>query len=321
MKLYFFFIFVVFVTASCRKDLCYEPEHPHGGNVEVIIDRSNMEGSKAEMQLLFYPIVDNNSGDESEGEPIVRFVKNGKGYINLANGIYNVIVFNDDTEQISFGGRESYYKIHAYMSNINRNQFSLHKTDKAGTPTIGQPEMLYTAFNEEFSVQRDVASQQLMLTPKNVVKSLNIKILVEGADRVAKVRGTLGGICSGILMHNQSNFSTEPASVFYDGFCRLGMIEAEINVFGFWGAYAEHSPEKPQPYVLGLELLLKDGNVVKYEVNITDKIIDSIIETGGEIIIDAVEQEIIIPELKPGGDGGFDVEVGDWGDEDDVPLQ
>ncbi|MBE6309889.1 MAG: DUF5119 domain-containing protein [Bacteroidales bacterium] len=96
------FAVIIIAFSSCEhKDLCYH--HPHGVKLKVVFDWKNAPEAFAKgMCIYFYPV---------DGGTYRRFdfPNMQGGYIELAEGTYNVICYNNDTEGVMFGGVTDYY--------------------------------------------------------------------------------------------------------------------------------------------------------------------------------------------------------------------
>lgn len=101
------FAIIVIAFSSCEhKDLCYH--HPHGVKLKVVFDWKNAPEAYAKgMCIYFYPV---------DGGTYRRFDFSNMqgGYIELTEGTYNVICYNNDTEGVMFDGVTDYYKHNIY---------------------------------------------------------------------------------------------------------------------------------------------------------------------------------------------------------------
>lgn len=94
-------------TSSCEhKDLCYH--HPHGVKLRVQYDWKNVpEALVKGMTIYFYP---------EDGGHYIRFNFSNiqGGYIELSEGTYNVVTYNNDTEGLMFGNVADYESHNIY---------------------------------------------------------------------------------------------------------------------------------------------------------------------------------------------------------------
>jgi Domain of unknown function (DUF5119) len=304
----------VITVSSCRKDLCYEPYHPHTQDLEVVVDRTLMNNNLSPVRLMFYPVSD--LGIQS-GAPLVRFVDMNINTVQIPNGLYNIIACNDNTEIVSFRADESYTAYEAYLNTVTRGgsfaQSASSTTKEISLPTVEQPDMLYAVGVEKFPTG-SVAT--LLIAPASCVFTLRIIIEVEGIERVAFARGSLLGVSPSVLLYNRMPIQDKPAEVFYDGTITNSAITTSVNVFGFTNVVLQDDHKQ----ILNLELMLKDKQIITYTVDITRHITSDMQINGGIITLYGDKENILIPPLKP-TDGGFNPDIGDWDDEQIIPIR
>ena len=93
-------------------------------------------------------------------------------------------------------------------------------------------------------------------------------------------------------------------------------MQAFVRSFGIPGFPNEHYTTKsPNSYSLNLEVRLKNGIIKSFDFDVTDQVAAQ--PQGGVIIVDGIE---ISDEEGESGGSGFDVDVDDWGEYEDIEL-
>lgn len=296
-------LMLAIMVCSCRIE-CPIPD-PDELNLKISIDRSLMNGCTQPLRLIFYPI--NSDPSAPPVAPLVRFASDQGCSTDIPPGRYNVLVINDETENISFRGLDSYETAEAYMDPL---------PTKSDHITVAQPEMLYVSDIPEFEITADPAKQlPLELAPRSVVATLNMKIAIDGMQSVSKSRGTLTGIAPSIYLHPSESSIVAPAAVKYDCEVTDEGVHTGINYFA---TPVTDTPVESQ-FGIKIDFLLVDGTVITNSFDITHHIEPEMGAIGGDIKLD--DLDIVIPDVKPGGGGGLDPDIGDWGDPEDIPLQ
>ncbi|MGM9799779.1 MAG: DUF5119 domain-containing protein [Muribaculaceae bacterium] len=102
-SLYILLLSLIATLTSCHhKDLCYH--HPHSGNLRVVFDWKDAPDAYAQgMVVFFYPL--------DGGNPIrVDYAGMEGGTVELTNGKYRVMTYNNDTECIQFYSTNDFFK-------------------------------------------------------------------------------------------------------------------------------------------------------------------------------------------------------------------
>lgn len=337
MKKYIISIIIVAATllVGCNhKDLCYH--HPHTAKVRVDVDWSEFkQETPTGMTVIAY---------SSQDDKTVKALTNdiGRAYLNLEAGSYNTLSFNQSSSE--FGSVEfRNLEICAEAEVISTSQSSRwYKTRNEIERVVFQPEWVATDFQEGAVVTDQMVKESMdhlanvprsiteyviaNHTPKNIVYTLYAKINIDGIHNLRSARAALSGMSEGYrfasglykntevthLMENwkMTQISADPTR---------GYINDKFYCFGLPDDHAALSDEN----ILHLELLLVDNEtILKFDIPVGDLIV----EVDPENLILCLELDLgyTLPDVKPegGAEGGFDVTVEDWGDEEeyDVPL-
>lgn len=326
------------MIGACRKELCYEPEHPHDAYIWVDVDWEKMTEEQYEMRLLFYPLT-------TTMPPQIRFVTRNTQRVKIPLGHYHVVAQNEETELVNFRGLEDYNTYEAYLPETNRSDFNTSSNfiNRRATETgpvstekpnsidtnishlpsseamfIGQPDLLYSATVSDFEVTGQSATQQtLFISPVLLTPTLKIEIWVTGIKNAAMVRGHLAGVAHGVYLYTQLPNTTIAASALFNAQkTDLGLI-ALLNSFIILTPSNLANEAADMRNIITLEFLLNNAKVNTYNIDISDYLTLEHRTQGGHVIID-LREKIILPDIEDSG--GFDVDIGDWEDEETIPL-
>ena len=327
---------LLFLLESCdRRELTYYDE----AEIALTVDwsqssLSDEEGAARGATAVFYPT--------DGGKPQIFLMGNySQESVRLPEGVYNVILFNrsfTDFSNIGFRGNGGYETLEAYNKRMET------RTDGNGeTRTVtGSPEKLASAAVEGFTVTEDMLGNYsqttygkstfsategdgrctLHLVPEKRTSEVIAVIRVEGLNNIRSATCRLDGISESVFLatgrvSGQTVSQEFPLShpVYDEGSPFNGTLTGTFNVFGI---------DISDTHRLHLEAKLVDGKTVftgDYDnVKVTEK------DNGEGIITIYVEATTDkIPDVEPegGGNSGFDVDVGGWGDEvnTDVPIE
>ena len=328
MKLFFFSSLClwisVFLFSSCeRRELTYYAE----AEITITADWS-LSGLEGENDYgataLFYP--------KTGGTPhMVLMGDRNRGRVRLREGHYSVVLFNrsfDDFGAIAFQGRESFHTLEAYVKQVEK---------RSSSPTIvSSPDKLASAVVEDFEVTADMLGNYLTeqpkskaalakehslhLTPRELTRTVKIKINIEGLANLKNASCRLSSVPISVFLSNgqhNNSMATQEFSisnpVFNEGSYTAGTLTGEINVFGFDTA-TEHAME--------ISALLVDGKTNIQQIFDDVTITEETNEVGTIVLkIEAVVPEPL-PDVKPenNSDSGFNADVDEWGKEENTEL-
>lgn len=198
---------VVTVAGLCgceHKELCYL--HPHGVELRVDFDWSEApDATPGGMCVFFYPVTGDDDGRYR------RFDFSGRhgGTIELPEGRYRVITYNNDTSGSLFGGLGLFETHQAYT----RESSVLEPVLGPGAPNgplapgvnervVLAPDMLWGASVDEITVGSDT-NRTLTLHPRELVCAYTCEIRnVEGLRHVTAVCGSLSSMSPALALHS-----------------------------------------------------------------------------------------------------------------------
>jgi len=308
---------------SCdRRELTYYME----AEITVTADwsRAGVPEEKDEgATLVFFP--------QDGGEPrVVLTGERERITVRLPQGAYDALIFNrsfSDFSNLLFRGKESLNTLEAYAKEV---------VTRADTRVIvSSPDKLAAATIRHFEVTDDMLGNyappasrgtcpesacRIHFTPVPLTRHIRVTLNVKGLHNIREVRCTLGGVPLSVFLHNghagkemggQEFKAANP--VFNEGSFTDGRLTGELDVFGF---------DRLLSHSIVLRALLVDGKTV-IEQTLTDMTIEEQTDETGNIMlyIEAAVPETF-PDVKPegGSDSGFDVDVDDWEDDEQVDI-
>lgn len=239
----------------------------------------------------------------------------------LPPGENSLLFYNNDTEFIVFNDMGSYKEASAttrsrYRPTYNGNpQYLPTGSGRVDELTVAAPDVLFGHYIDSYTQHRDTKPQQLGFTMRPLVFTYIVRYLFkEGYDYVTLARGALAGMARGVYLHN-GHTSDQAVTVLYDCTLEPWGVQAVVRSFGI--------PDFPNPsysrgdhdFGLTLETMLKNGKIVNFHFNITDQM--SMQPHGGVITVDGIK---ITPGQGGSGGSGFDVDVDEWGEFEDVDI-
>ncbi len=317
--------------AGCRKDLCYD-YHPTTFDVIVEVDCSEMDIPQTLMRVDFY--------SKTTGERYTRLITPERDIVKLPIGTYNSVIFNDNSDVVSYSGSESLDTYKALMPYLSRGQYNMlyggrqvaYSSMPAVVPpdfspamptgtrnggsvsTIGQPDPVYTDTDMGFKVTGNEATQQVLrFTPRNIVVVYNVRVSVTGMHNVLYSRGVMTTAAPAKYLYSCQREFAENVGVLFDCVCDDDCIYTNITAFGL---ILGDAPGAANCNRLAFEFLLKNGTVHTETFDITDRLTQLMCVAGG--VIDLSDIHITIEDVDI--NGGFDPKVEDWGEENVIKL-
>lgn len=318
-------------STGCRKDLCYNhDEHSFSVKHFAVVEWEQEweQGIKHDWKQkwpwgLTYGYDDlrpgkaeritaiSYVGGEIKGQ--TSFSTDG-GRLPLSEGENDILFYNSDTEKIVFNGFSVSESSQATTRTISRASLpELH----AGERTIGQPDALYGCFmgSHMASETKDTVNVNVVMHPLTYIYVVRCEI-TKGRKYVAKARGALAGMAENVYI-NDGHTGEKCATILFDFMMTEYGAEAYVSTFGvpnFKNGSYTRADGQCDPFTLNVELLLKNGRIKSKNINISDQIDGQ--PRGGVIYITGIE----ISDSEGADDGGFDVNVGDWGEYIDIPV-
>ena len=334
---------VILAANSCEhKDLCFY--HPHVAPVRVNVDWSlfTMENPTG-MTAYAYPLHEDDVN-------IYRFITHKINYItlDLEAGSFNTLVFNQSESEygtLEFRDLEDY---NTAQVSVVQSKSSWMASKSPETKIGSEPEWLavgraqsvevteemvklaeeeYLASREDINTRAvtkvyfDVAT----VTPISVIKQVEFNVFCGGFYNLRSVRASIEGMAEGCYLASGAN-TTGIVAHTIDNWeatenpddITQGTATATLSTFGIPSGH-NGTPEENK---LTVSFLLVDNKtVVDHVFNIGDILaqFNEMDGSDGEIqkVVVNLELPENLPDVQPvdGSDGGFNVNVDNWGDE------
>lgn len=316
---------------GCRQEICYdhagemavnlqweqEWERDYGKSLSGKWDAAThgvaYEGLKplagTSVTMLVYP--------ESD-DPYTHFLGSEGGTVN-SSPTGSLLFYNDDTECVVINDQASVPD--ATATTTGRSRSSLMPMH-GGERTVNPPDVLYGAYIDRVESAGAHTQQQLSAVMRPLVFSYVITYLIEdGLEYVSLVRGALAGMAESVRLRDGSTPATA-ATLLFDCELTTTGARAVVHSFGvpsfsghhYTGAAPSGKTDPSLRFTLNLEVLLKNGKLQSFEFDITDQMRNQ--PRGGVIVVDGI---YVIDEDSQ-VDSGFEVDVDDWGEYEDVQL-
>ena len=216
----------------------------------------------------------------------------GKSEIREDN--YQLIMYNNDSEKILFRNIGKYETHEAYTNQVYRPSFQNPVQDEQ---TYAQPDNLWMDKIDFFEISPK--SSVIHFRPKQMVRSYNGQIEVEGLKNAQQVRGAITCMIGRLQLTSEKG--SEASTIFFDASSKSNTVLFSFRCFGIFSGESVSTK-----HYLALEFLLKNG-IVQRNIDITNLI--EKLPSGGDFAIDT---EISLPPDTTSTNGGFDSKVNDW---------
>lgn len=317
---------------SCRQELCYdhfrrsqvaldyekEWERDYGENHAANWDEaacagtydSHRPGEPESVNMTVYPV--------DGSQPALHFLDARGGEVNLGEGPYDILFYNNDTEYIVINDAASLPEATATTTTRSRaTLLELHR----GERTVSPPDILYGAYTAQVPPSGIHETTPMPVTMRPLVYTYIIRYeFEEGLQFVKLARGALAGMAEKVYLRDGST-STEAATILYDCEVTSWGVIAKVKSFGVPGFPGEHYGrdggavvDPSLRFTLNLETMLPNGKIKTFEYDVTSQMRrqprGGVITVSGLYIIDEESQV----------DSGFEVDVDDWGEYEDIDL-
>lgn len=241
------------------------------------------------------------------------------GIVPMRPGEHSVLFYNNDTEYIVFDNMQHYASAKVTTRTRTRASYignSYIDTKEGKENTVNQPDMLYGSYMPTYFAERSTQPDELRVLMRPLVFTYLVRYeFSHGIEYVSLARGALAGMASAVWLNNGHTAET-PATVLFD--CTVHDFGAQslVRSFGIPDFPNEHYGTRAgRKYALNLEVRLKNGNTKTFEFDVTKQV--EVQPQGGVIVVRGIE---ISDEEGQSGGSGFDVDVSDWGDFEDIDL-
>jgi len=298
------------LTACKHRELYYEYEHIK--SVRVEFDWSNAPEADPEgMRVIFYPV------DGSGTRAIIENLdgKNG-GAVDIPEGIYNAVCFNNDTECIRWRGTGSLETLEAYTRDAAILETLQGPVDvprgSDDEPIVLAPDRMWRDRQDGIVISKaDESETVISFSPAVVTRHVTYEISgVTNSEAITNIRGSISGV-SGSLFMGSNLLASDTSTVPFDGMVDETDETTIIGDFYFFGCCDERLRQESK-HKFTIYCWSKAGNVMK-SFDVTDQLHDA--SDPYEVHL-TIEGDIEIPVASVGGDG-FQPEVGDWNDKNE----
>lgn len=329
---------LLLAVACEHKDLCYH--HPHKTTLTIVIDWRNCPDAKPTgMCVYFYPV-------DGSREYIYRDLSRTGGKIDIPDGDYNVICYNNDTDAVDFRGTSEFLthlgftREKSVIESVLGSEFDVsNRADGAEDErVVGSPSPMwgcsvtdvsiyggqvgYTCVPEaERGEEVEVVSHDRVITlyPSDIVCHYSYEVRhVINATYITSVCGTLSGMAPHYYFADGA-LGDEPVTLpFSTKVCPKADIPDEASFEGEFFTFGHH-PSNAKAHKMMFYIFRSGANGNNYaQYDVTDQVDMAPNKRRVHIILDTLNLTKAIP---PNG-GAFDVEVEGFVDEEEyeIPL-
>ncbi len=239
--------------------------------------------------------------------------------VQMRPGDQAVLLYNNDTKSIVFNDMSSYASAKATTRTRTRSSYLGNPyTESSDENTVTEPDMLYGSYIENYTAERKLETDELPVTMHPLVFRYLVRYeFKHGLEYVALARGALAGMAGAVWL-NSGRTADEPATILYDCTVEDYGVQACVHSFGIPDYPKENYVTRAgeRKYALNLEVRLKNGKYLPpFNFDVTDQVAAQ--PQGGVIVVKDIE---ISDEDGTEGGSGFDVDIGDWGEYEDIEL-
>ena len=238
--------------------------------------------------------------------------------VRMIPGEHSMLFYNNDTEYIVFDDMQSFVSARATTRTRTRSSYmgNPFAEEEYNENTVNAPDMLYGNYEESYIAELTMEPDIMPVTMHPLVFTYLVRYeFSHGLEYVALARGALSGMAESVWL-NSGHTSEEPATILYDCTIEDFGTQALVRSFGVPDFPNEHySVKAPHTYALNLEVRLRNGNIKSFDFDVTDQV--ALQPQGGVIIVDGID---ISDEEGWSGGSGFDVDIDDWGEYEDVEI-
>ncbi len=237
--------------------------------------------------------------------------------VYMRPGEHSLLFYNNDTEYIVFDEMQTFASAKATTRTRTRSSYIGNSyMEIASENTVNQPDMLYGSYMESYMAERSTVTDMLPVTMHPLVFTYLVRYeFSHGLEYVSLARGALAGMAQAVWLNN-GRTSEEAATILYDCTVQDFGAQALVRSFGVPDFPNRHYGTRTgNRYALNLEVRLKNGKIKSFDFDVTDQV--AVQPQGGVIVV----RDINIPDDEGmEGDSGFDVNVEDWGEYEDIEL-
>lgn len=333
IQLIAFMMIVMSAMTSCRDELCYnhypsmavslswehEWERDYGMNHSANWDAS-LHGFGYDALRPVKPEWVNIIRFSSDGTRHEHYIGNdGEDIMVDEDEHQSLLFYNGDTEYIILSDMASPPEARASATGRSRTSLTYFSDIHPTARTTNPPDVLYSAYVADVPSVKKHEKRLVPVKMQPLVYTYVIRYEFEyGLEHVALARGALGGMAESVYLLDGRS-SEESTIVIYDCDLKDYGCEAHVRSFGVPGFpdeyYGRTDTETPdRPYTLNLEVRLKNGKFVEYNIDVSDQLERQ--PRGGVIKVSGLRVE----DSDAFTEAGFNVAVDGWGERVDIDL-
>lgn len=241
----------------------------------------------------------------------------GKTVVLDNEGEYTFLLYNNDTEYIIYEDLSSSKDATATTRNTARGEF---RSPNENERVMNQPDMLFGRHIEGWHAEKKVGAEPMKVEMKPLVYTYFVRFAFSsGFEYVSKAQGVMAGMAETVYLYD-GHTGPESASIMFYCDASDGCLSSKVMTFGVPDHPGDHysKVEDDDEYMIRLEVMMINGNVKTFDIDISDQMKDQprggVIEVKDLMITDEEGQKPVV------GGGGFGVGVDEWGENVEVPL-
>lgn len=303
------------LTNSCHRSPYHRLDTLKGVNLQFLFDWNGYNDIPPGMNLIFYPIHDNNSTeDDYTGVPITAQLQYDGGEVSLPAGRYNVAIYNDYTYSILYRNMEQFHTAEGYLEEYNRQPLA---SRSAPSRNVAEPDIFYVAQLNELTVTAKDNNRTITIYPELATLTLFVHVEAQGIVNISMADGGIYGVAGSVMLSTGTSPDEAPANRLFPLDIKTEELYTKTKVFLLKNKLS-------CTYMLELAFLLRNNTISmgKYKYDITEQIRKPLEENNGRIPPEGIHiwiRDIVIEDV--GASGGFDAVVDQWGEEINIELQ
>lgn len=316
--------------ASCRhKEL--SPDDYCGTGDRKILVRVHWDHAASQARVMRINLFSLSPGVNDYGRDEVPAA--GEKQLSLVGGAsYRLFCYDYNAQNIYFRNEMEAARFEAYFSGASRATYNNYGSPVAGEATYSAPsggEFYVDAATAPIDIDNDPLHDQVIdCYPKNILRQFTFRINnICGYNYIKDLRGAVSGMAS--TFRFQDNSPGEERATILFGNIRKG-YDAEKEYGYLEGEFFTFAPPAPYKNQFTAELYSTAGKYYGAYWDVSPQVKESMEDREGKLIRDGYDillwndREQHIPDIDPGegaSGGGFDIGVGEWGDEVIIELK
>lgn len=313
---------LVALTGCNHKDLCYL--HEHNNRVKVVYDWRYAPGATPAGMCAYFYSMERSGENHRQDFPGAK-----EGYIDLPEGNYQLISYNNDTEAVQFDSTDKYGSHKAYtrtgdiLEPLYGSGVSSNLRDKNDERVVITPDSLwgcvttdvyvsaqgvkYTIIHSRADGEDEVSDSIITLYPEDLLCHYSYEVRnVKNLSYISQISGALSGMSPSL---NLSDGAMDDETVTLPVTAKADLQAKEIT--GSFLTFG-HKEDTTVKHLMSFYVVMKDGQ--KYVIkgtpalDVTQQVDTAADKRNVHLIIDGLE----LPTPISSGDG-IKATVDDWG--------